>query len=72
MKTESFRDYGQSNADIYRRAHPNNRENVEEASLKTFIDNCSDNEDFGLAVKRTRPALIFKMLLLRLKFQNER
>lgn len=56
MKTESFRDFGQSIADLYRRAHPNNREYVEEASLKTFMDNCSDNEDFRLAVKRTRPA----------------
>lgn len=56
IKTESFRDFGQSIADLYRRAHPNNREYVEEASLKTFMDNCSDNEDFRLAVKRTRPA----------------
>ena len=55
LKTESFRDFGQAIADLYRRAHPSNRDYVEEASLKTFMDNCSDEEDFRLAVKRTRP-----------------
>lgn len=56
IKTESFRDFGQPIADLYRRAHPKNREYVKEASLKTYMDNYSDNEDFRLAVKRTRPA----------------
>lgn len=46
MKTESFRDFGQSIADLYRRAHPNNREYVEEASLKTFMDNCRTMKTF--------------------------
>ena len=25
------------------------------SSMKTFLDNCSDSDDFRLAVKRTRP-----------------
>ena len=55
LATESFRDFGQAIADLYRRAHPGNHDYVEEASLKTFMDNCNPNEDFRLAVKRTRP-----------------
>ena len=55
LKNESFRDFGQAIADLYRRAHPGNRDYVEEASLKTFLDNCSYEDDFRLAVKRTRP-----------------
>ena len=57
-KDESFRDFGQSLADLYRRAHPNNRDYVEEISLKTFMDNCSDDDEFRLAVKRTRPTTL--------------
>ena len=53
--TESFRDFGQAIEDLYRRAYPDNREHVQESSMKTFMDNCSDTEDFRLAVKRTRP-----------------
>ena len=53
--TESFRDFGQAIEDLYRRAYPNNREHVQESSKKTFMDNCSDTEDFRLAVKRTCP-----------------
>ena len=53
--TESFRDFGQAIEDLYRRAYPENREHVQESSMKTFMDNCSDTEDFRLAVKRTRP-----------------
>ena len=53
--TESFRDLGQAIEDLYRRAYPENREHVQESSMKTFMDNCSDTEDFRLAVKRTRP-----------------
>lgn len=34
IKTESFCDFGQSIADLYREAHPNNREYVEEAFTK--------------------------------------
>ena len=56
--SESFRDFGQAIEDLYRRAHPGNREFVEENSLKTFLDNCSPYEDFRLAVKRTRPKKI--------------
>ena len=52
---ESFRDFGQAIEDLYRRAYPENREHVEESSMKTFMDNCSDTEDFRLAVRRTRP-----------------
>ena len=52
---ESFRDFGQAVEDLYRRAYPTNRETVGSNSLKTFLDNCSDNEDFRLSVKRTRP-----------------
>ena len=52
---ESFRDFGQAIEDLYRRAYPDNREHVQESSMKTFMDNCSDTEDFRLAVKRTRP-----------------
>ncbi|XP_062616013.1 uncharacterized protein LOC134277706 [Saccostrea cucullata] len=55
LQTESFRDFGQAIADLYRRAHPGNRDYVEEASLKTFMDNCNHDDDFRLAVKRTRP-----------------
>jgi hypothetical protein len=40
---------------LYGRVHPGNHDYVEEASLKTFMDNCNPNEDFRLAVKRTRP-----------------
>ena len=54
-ETESFRDFGQAIQDLYRRAYPDNREYVQESSMKTFMDNCSENEDFRLAVKRTRP-----------------
>ena len=53
--TESFRDFGQAIEDLYRRAYPDNREHVQDSSMKTFMDNCSDTEDFRLAVKRTRP-----------------
>ena len=53
--TESFRDFGQAIEDLYRRAYPYNREHVQESSMKTFMDNCSDTEDFRLAMKRTRP-----------------
>lgn len=53
--TESFRDFGQAIHDSYRRAYPDNRDYVQEGSVKTFLDNCSENEDFRLAVKRTRP-----------------
>ena len=53
--TESFRDFGQAIEDLYRRAYPDNREHVQESSMKTFMDNFSDTEDFRLAVKRTRP-----------------
>lgn len=55
LPTESFRDFAQAIADLYRRAHPGNRDYVEEASLKTFMDNCNADNDFRLAVKRTRP-----------------
>lgn len=53
--TESFRDFGQAIHDLYRRVYPNNRDYVQEGSVKTFLDNCSEIEDFRLAVKRTRP-----------------
>lgn len=53
--SESFRDFGQAIEDLYRRAYSNNREYVQESSMKTFMDNCSEVEDFRLAVKRTRP-----------------
>ena len=53
--TESFRDFGQAIEDLYRRAYPNNREHVQEISMKTIMDNCSGTEDFRLAVRRTRP-----------------
>ena len=53
--TESFRDFGQAIEDLYRRAYPDNREHVQESSMKTFMDNCSGTEDFRLTVKRTRP-----------------
>lgn len=52
---ESFRDFGQAIHDLYCRAYPDNRDYVQEGSTKTFLDNCSENEDFRLAVKRTRP-----------------
>lgn len=55
LPTESFRDFAQAIADLYRRAHPGNRDYVEEASLKTFMDNCNADNDFRLAVKHTRP-----------------
>ena len=42
--SESFRDFGQAIQDFYRRAYPENREYVQESSMKTFIDNCSENE----------------------------
>ena len=54
-QNETFRDFGQAIQDLYRRAYPENREYVQEGSVKTFLDNCSENEDFRLAVKRTRP-----------------
>lgn len=54
-ENETFRDFGQAIEDLYRRAFPDNRDFVTESSLKTFLDNCSSNEDFRLAVKRTRP-----------------
>ena len=53
--TESFRDFGQAIQDLYRRAYPDNAEYVQESSMKTFMDNCSEIDDFRLAVKRTRP-----------------
>ena len=54
-ESETFRDFGQAIEDLYRRAFPQNRDFVTESSLKTFLDNCSPNEDFRLSVKRTRP-----------------
>ena len=54
-ETESFRDFGQAIEDLFRRAYPDNREHVQESSMKTFMDNCSVVEDFRLAVKRTHP-----------------
>ena len=56
--SETFRDFGQALEDLYRRAYPNNREFVAESSLKTFLDNCSETDDFRLAVRRTRPKSI--------------
>lgn len=52
---ESYRDFAQCLEDLYRRAHPESREYVQECSLKTFLDNCSEMENFRLAVRRTRP-----------------
>ena len=52
---ESFRDFGQSIQDLYRRAYPDNSDYVKESSMKTLMDNCSMQEDFRFAVKRTRP-----------------
>jgi hypothetical protein len=52
---ESYRDFGQAIANLYRRAHPNNRDYVEETSLKTSLDNCDADKEFCLAVKRMRP-----------------
>ena len=52
---ESFRDFGQVIQDLYRRAYPSNREYVEDSSLKTYLDNCSDSENFRIAIKRMRP-----------------
>ena len=52
--TELFRHFGQAIEDLYRRAYPDNPKHVQESSMKTFMDNCSDTEDFRLAVKRTR------------------
>ncbi|CAC5403280.1 unnamed protein product [Mytilus coruscus] len=37
------------------RAYPGNPEIVEENSIKAFLDECGQSEDFRLAVKRTRP-----------------
>lgn len=34
--------------------------NVQQASLKTFLDNCSECVEFRLAVKRTRPKTIYE------------
>lgn len=55
---ETFRDYGQAIEDLFRRAYPGNRACVDENSLKTFLDNCSENEEFRMSVKRTRPKTI--------------
>ncbi|PJE78029.1 hypothetical protein CI610_03041 [invertebrate metagenome] len=52
---ESYRDFAQTMEDLYRRAYPNNREYVEESSLKTFLNNCHSSDNFRLAVKRMRP-----------------
>ena len=59
-ETESFRDFGQAIQDLYRRAYPDNREYVQESSMKTFMDNCSENEDFRLAVKGPVPKRLKK------------
>lgn len=55
LQTESLRDFAQAIANLYRRDHPGNRKYVEETSLRTFMDNCNTDNDFRLAVKRTRP-----------------
>lgn len=60
LPTESFRDFAQAIADLYRRSHPGNHDYVEEASLKTFMDNCNTDNDFRLAVKRTTPKSLHK------------
>ena len=52
--TESFRDFGQAIQDLYRRAYPDNAESVQESSMKTFMDNCSEVDDFRLAVKKDK------------------
>lgn len=52
---ESFRDLGQAIEDLYRRAYPNSPDTVQENSIKTFLDACSENEEFRLAVRRSRP-----------------
>lgn len=55
---ESYRDFAQTIEDLYRRAYPDNREYVEESSLKTFLNNCNSSDNFRLAVKRMRPKTI--------------
>jgi hypothetical protein len=62
-ESETFRDFGQAIEDLYRCAFPQNRDFVTESSLKTFLDNCSPNEDLRLAVKRTRPKTLSEPLL---------
>ena len=52
---ETFRDFGQAIEDLYRKAYPDNRDYVQESSMKTFLDNCSEDHEFRFAVKRTRP-----------------
>ncbi|OWF36108.1 hypothetical protein KP79_PYT26053 [Mizuhopecten yessoensis] len=42
---ESFRDFAQALQDLFRRAYPTNREYVEESTMKTFLDNCSQSEN---------------------------
>lgn len=52
---ETFRDFGQAIDDLYRKAYPDIREYIKESSLKTFLDNCSEDSEFRYAVKRIRP-----------------
>lgn len=47
---ETFRDFGQAIEDLYRKAYPDNREYIKESSLKTFLDNCSEDSEFRYAV----------------------
>lgn len=55
---KTFRDYGQAIEDLFIRAYSGNGACVDENSVKTFLDNCSENEEFRMSVKRTGPNTI--------------
>ena len=55
-QSETFRDFGQAIEDIYRTAYPDNRDYVQESSMETFLDNCSEDHKFRFAEKLTNKA----------------
>lgn len=60
---ENFRDFGQSKEDLYRKAYQENRDYIQESSLKTFLDNYSEASDFRYAVKRIPPKTLQEAII---------
>lgn len=61
---ETFRDFGQAKEDLYRKAYPENRDYIQESSLKTFLDNYnSEDSDFRNAVKRIPPKILQEAII---------
>ncbi|CAG2229271.1 unnamed protein product [Mytilus edulis] len=59
---ESFRDFGQSIEDLYRRAYPSQPELVHENGIRSFLDACGESEEFRMLIRRTKPRTLQKAI----------